>query len=517
MFDPSEQRMCVRVVYDGAAGAGKTTNVRRLASLFAAQRMSEVASPAELRGRTVYFDWLQIAAGAICGYPLICQVVSVPGQVAFNERRRHLLASADVVVFVCDSSRRELDAAREALLLADDLILPSGEPIPVVIQANKQDRADAVDGKTLLATTGRRDIDVVEAIAADGIGVVDTFVSAVRTASRAIQARMDRETLRVPVRRAEDDGELLARLSAVPIDRAGAAELVLEEAAAALSTLAADVGGPVDLGRELVAAEQRAASPARASEADVAERARRVASLPRADVPTGFVWPAHTGRALLRALALEGELPVAPDGAVHVAGDHVVTTSPPLRFTDQDHARHALVRAARERTQLESLHLTDTVLVVQPAADGSCWLWTVRPRIELASAWLASDPRARIAPVAAALADAAALTFQHRIAFTPGLGGFGAQGDAVRYFGALASTNDPAGAARALLFDALEQVVGGELDAALFVEPVVARLELRLDREHLAAIARECTFDATGAGGGHEVLVRALARMSEAA
>ena len=60
IFDPHEQRLCVRVVYDGLAGAGKTTNLRQLATLFAAQRATEVWSASELAGRTLYFDWMQL-------------------------------------------------------------------------------------------------------------------------------------------------------------------------------------------------------------------------------------------------------------------------------------------------------------------------------------------------------------------------------------------------------------------------------------------------------------------------
>ena len=63
VFDIGQQRMCVRVVFDGLASAGKTTNLRQLADLFATQRTGELFAPAEMDGRTLYFDWLQIAAG----------------------------------------------------------------------------------------------------------------------------------------------------------------------------------------------------------------------------------------------------------------------------------------------------------------------------------------------------------------------------------------------------------------------------------------------------------------------
>ena len=49
----------------------------------------------------------------VCGFPLLCQVISVPGQVVLTERRRHLLATADAVVYVCDSAESKVEMARD--------------------------------------------------------------------------------------------------------------------------------------------------------------------------------------------------------------------------------------------------------------------------------------------------------------------------------------------------------------------------------------------------------------------
>ena len=184
IFDPHEQRLCVRVVYDGIAGAGKTTNLNQLATLFAAQRATEVWSASEIAGRTLSFDWMQLNAGVVAGIPLLCQIISVPGQVALTPRRLHLLKQADVVVYVCDSHAETVERAREGLAVIDAIVRDGGEPLPFVIQANKQDQRDALDSASLLAALGRHEATVVDAIATDGIGVVDTFVYAVRMLSR---------------------------------------------------------------------------------------------------------------------------------------------------------------------------------------------------------------------------------------------------------------------------------------------------------------------------------------------
>src|SRR4051812_21914469 len=128
-FDLARQRICVRVVYDGVGSAGKTTNVRQLRALFPPQQTSDVISPSELRGRTLAFDWLEIRAGVLAGFPLICQVVTVPGQRALEKRRRQLLEGADVVVMVADSGRAELERTRSGMTLTRDIGSALGVPL----------------------------------------------------------------------------------------------------------------------------------------------------------------------------------------------------------------------------------------------------------------------------------------------------------------------------------------------------------------------------------------------------
>lgn len=231
VFDPIALRVCLRVVYDGVGGAGKTTNLRVLSELFASQRRLELASPGELGRKTMTFDWLEIRAGAVCGLPLTCQILSVPGQAALTPRRRVLLESADVVVFVCESSPEGVEAGRGGLEALDDLV--EKRSLPIVIQANKQDRPSALSGAAVVGALGR-DAPVVEAVAAERIGVMDTLLSAVRIVARAMSAEESAGALRLPVRRAESSGEALRRVLDQRIDPEWASELYLEEVAAAM-------------------------------------------------------------------------------------------------------------------------------------------------------------------------------------------------------------------------------------------------------------------------------------------
>lgn len=486
IFDPHEQRLCVRVVYDGIAGAGKTTNLRQLAALFAAQRATEVWSASELAGRTLYFDWMQLNAGVVAGIPLLCQIISVPGQVALTPRRLHLLKQADVVVYVCDSDASSVGRARESLAVVDSILRDGGEKLPFVIQANKQDQHDALDGASLLAALGRHDATVVDAIATDGIGVVDTFVSAVRILSRTMQARTDRGALHVEVRRVETKEAALADIETLAIDPEAAAEMLLEEAAASL--LLADVVEHLDGG------------PTPPRPADASSTVAKLPVLPHAGVPTGFIWPAHTGRTILRTLAGTGALAATPkanaQGVVsHAACGWTLRTDRSRRFDTAESAQQALVRAARHRTQLDQLLVPDTVVVAQSSDDRTWSLWTVMPELSSFAATLTNlgpeDDETRHAwldAYGAALVDAVRASLRHGFGLELGPDRFGVDGRLLRYVGDITEPRSPSELASAVV-DAIVALGQSPADIDVVLAAFDREIQRRLTHEERASTA----------------------------
>lgn len=427
VFDLELQRVCVRIVYDGPAHAGKTTNVRQLAAMFPSRNGAEVISPSELHGRTLSFDWLQINAGAVAGFPLICQVISVPGQSALTARRRHLLESADVVVYVCDSAPHQVGRAQQNLDLLSRI---DRERPQLVLQANKQDQRDALRGAALAQSLGLEGVHVVEAIAVDGAGVMDTFVSAVRAISRDMQTRLEAGDVRIPVRRADTPDGLLGRMSLEALDPEAAAELLLQEVQASMST-------PIVIDRPV--------------QPETAPSEPLAPVLPSPQVPPGHVWPAHTGRALLESIA--GKTPsssvVDGDRITVRVGDYVLSTSQRLRFHEGETARMAIVRAARERSQLGELLPPDTVLVLQPASDDSCWLWTIRRAMESCERALESDASVPDR-LGRATAELLRIAVRNQFALDLSTRSF-AIDDTVRYVGDLDSGTDLASSLRGFL------------------------------------------------------------------
>lgn len=354
IYDFVQRRLVLRIVYDGLAGAGKTTNLRMLGSTLAIQRMREIVSPAEMAGRTLYFDWIEVPSGAAFGLPVTCQVISVPGQVVLNPRRRLLLASADAVVVVCDSERSQLERARGGLELLRELGRERGTALPFVVQANKQDREGALSPDEVRRGLGLRldDLVVVPAVARAGSGIVDTFVRALAAANRALAARAKDAGHRVEVGLAETSHRALERMARVGIDREGAAEMVLQEALTSMSL-------------------QRAIAPLPSL------------ALPNRDVPPGYVWPSVTGRARLPSIATR-LAPTDASGIDVVVGGRRFQTDRGRRFDDEQAARLALAEEARALHAASSAETA--VLAISRSDDGAFWLWTVETPYRGASA-----------------------------------------------------------------------------------------------------------------------------------
>ena len=350
IFDRQEDRLVVRVVYDGPELAGKTENLRRLETFFTPRRRSELVTFGETLGRTTFFDWLQLEGGLVLGHSVRCQLVTVPGHARFEARRLHLIRSADVVVFVCDSTPEGVVDARapfaqlEAVLAAE--AAERGQPIPLVIQANKQDAPGALSPVEVASALGApRGTEVVAARAIDGTGVRETVVLAIRAAANLLQ-----ETL---------------RSSGVP-SLAGAPEQS-EDLYAALCRLS----GTHELARA-------AGSPA----------------LPSGDLPAELTWPPVRGRELLRRAIAGGEVTAHPElaGALGTAdgsgrsdvyvvecGSYCLKTARRRWRPDLDGALSLLRDVAARKELLGELLPRRTALVLAPDPAGGYWLWTISP------------------------------------------------------------------------------------------------------------------------------------------
>lgn len=210
IIDTERNAVVVRVVYDGPPLSGKTTCVQVLGQLLG--KTSQVFSPKETLGRTLYFDWMEYIGGFFKGYSIACQIVSVPGHLPLRERRHALLRSADAVIFVMDSRRDSIADALRHLKDTQQALAGSDEPIRFLIQANKQDLANVYSAEELKQLFNYiPNVQVVESTAIDAKGVRESFVLGVRLAIERASLLQDKKKLMYG-KPEIDSGEALLRM-----------------------------------------------------------------------------------------------------------------------------------------------------------------------------------------------------------------------------------------------------------------------------------------------------------------
>lgn len=442
ILDLEQNRIVVRVVYDGLANAGKTTNLRQLCTFFTTMRRSEFYVPCEENGRTLFFDWLQLEGGLVSGHKLRCQLLTVPGQRSLFRRRELLLNSADVVVYVCDSDLATLSFSRDRIgQVQRDIREGRTQAFAIVVQANKQDIPGAIPLESLRELLEiDQDVAIVPARADEGVGVRETAVLAIRAAANRMQTLiLDRgadafigvaqsgEELYAAMLR-EEEGQIIWSLSdflgdapdpavfgdaATIVDPSHSTKATLDEPAAAggavdaepsdaspkplVSTSGAAITNDVSfIEIEEERAGRQQAVPISLDDAVQPARTEVLPPLPRPDSLTGMVWPAGRGRYVIRQLvnhtprhrsdlvARHGDSDGSgkSDAFIFEIGGWCVKTSARRRFDDPDEARNALLEIARFKVMLQELLLEDTALALQKDEESNYWLWTVAPWVQ---------------------------------------------------------------------------------------------------------------------------------------
>lgn len=392
-FDRRLQKILVRAVYDGPACAGKTTNLQQLASSFTSLRRGPLLNTGDKDGRTLFFDWLHLDGGVIAGHPLRCEFVTVPGQFVLANRRWHLVRTADVLVFVCDSSSRGVREAKRAFELLRARLCDMDRPPPIVLQANKQDASDAMPPDDVAAALDAGpEIVTIGARAAFGLGVRETAAHAIRAAADLAQQLVIERGLDALQDPLDDPESLLATMKNLDPRPQGRFTL-----APALSLDSSDTPPP----RRAESATVTAPAPPVDDSplGPLSSDARATPPLPAPDLPTRFLWPAATGRDTLRAIdELRRTLPMdrraARHGTVRLRlGGFDLETSRRHHFREVKDALSALVALARSTVRLGRLAPQGIVLAITPVEDGSYWLWTIAPAMTSFAELLRGAPR----------------------------------------------------------------------------------------------------------------------------
>jgi hypothetical protein len=227
-LDRNARELVLRFAYAGQPLSGKTHSIRALMRLLRGAAMNAaVLSPHEENGRTEYFDWATYRGGSVQGNPVRCQIITVPGQDTHAARRKLLIESADVVVFVVDSDARRLaEGKRSYEEILPWLVRAGGSSIPLIFQCNKRDLPTAVPIEQIRRQLGLgAQCQLFESTATSGRGIRMAFVAALRAASAQAEGLHEYEPPSDAARAASGEQllELIQRLEAglvSPVSRA---------------------------------------------------------------------------------------------------------------------------------------------------------------------------------------------------------------------------------------------------------------------------------------------------------
>lgn len=178
-----------KIVYYGAGLGGKTTNLQWIFEQTARDTGEKMLSLATENDRTLFFDFLPLDLGTLRGFKVRLHLYTVPGQISYQASRKLILRGVDGVVFVADSLSSRMEANLAAIEDLQQNLKELGEDfrkLPYVLQINKRDLAGAVSASQMTSLLARKDEPVFEAIASQGVGVLDTL----KSIGRQVLARM---------------------------------------------------------------------------------------------------------------------------------------------------------------------------------------------------------------------------------------------------------------------------------------------------------------------------------------
>ena len=178
LFNYATKEITAKIVYYGPGLCGKTTNLQFVYDSLPSNNKSKMLSLATKTDRTLFFDFLPLDLGKIRGMRTKLQLYTVPGQVYYNSTRQLVLKGADGIVFVADSQDHAIDANLESLQNLEDNLKRQGvriREIPLVMQYNKRDLANALPVAELDAEVNKLGVPHFESVATNGLGVEETL------------------------------------------------------------------------------------------------------------------------------------------------------------------------------------------------------------------------------------------------------------------------------------------------------------------------------------------------------
>lgn len=188
-FSQESREIAVKVVYYGPALSGKTTNLQALFQKIDPKVRGRLMTLDTKDDRTLFFDMMPVFFRTRSGVKVKLKLYTVPGQVMHESTRRIVLQGSDAVAFVADSRRSEAAATLAYWNNMLKNLEANGldyRTLPIVVQANKRDLADARAEHELEDLRRVIQPPIVPAVAIRGEGVVETLHAVLQQCYRSL-------------------------------------------------------------------------------------------------------------------------------------------------------------------------------------------------------------------------------------------------------------------------------------------------------------------------------------------
>ena len=172
-----------KIVYYGPGLCGKTTNIQWIYEQANPDKKGKLVSLATETDRTLFFDFLPLDMGTVKGFKVRFHLYTVPGQVFYDASRKLILRGCDGISFVADSQKARMEANIESIANLATNLKENGfdvRNIPYVLQLNKRDMPSAVPVAEMERLLRFRSEPMIEAVASQGTGVIETLKAAAR-------------------------------------------------------------------------------------------------------------------------------------------------------------------------------------------------------------------------------------------------------------------------------------------------------------------------------------------------
>ncbi|MBP7139449.1 MAG: GTPase domain-containing protein [Caldisericia bacterium] len=178
LINYSAKEITFKIVYYGPAMSGKTTNLRFIYDRLPEELKGKFTSIATQDERTLFFDFLPLDLGTIKGFSIKLSLYTVPGQAIYSLTRKTILRATDGIIFVADSQKQLFEKNIESLKDMIENMKEYGlnlENTPIILQYNKRDLDDIVSVEDLNNSLNFNSFPYLEAVAIQGIGVMDSL------------------------------------------------------------------------------------------------------------------------------------------------------------------------------------------------------------------------------------------------------------------------------------------------------------------------------------------------------